>query len=98
MAIKKLHVASGDAAKLDDILCFAIYSANLTVNQLYKPLLDELGLTYPQYLVLVALYEQDNQTVGNLGDKLFLKLEYVNSSAQANGRRGLSDTSARPGG
>jgi hypothetical protein len=52
MAIKKLHVASGDAAKLDDILCFAIYSANLTVNRLYKPLLDELGLTYPQYLVL----------------------------------------------
>ena len=72
MAIKKLHVASGDAAKLDDILCFAIYSANLTVNRLYKPLLDELGLTYPQYLVLVVLYEQDNQTVGNLGDKLFL--------------------------
>jgi DNA-binding MarR family transcriptional regulator len=72
MAIKKLHVASGDAAKLEDILCFAIYSANLAVNRVYKPLLDELGLTYPQYLVLIALYEHDNQTVGNLGDKLFL--------------------------
>jgi DNA-binding MarR family transcriptional regulator len=72
MAIKKLDAASGDAAKLEDILCFAIYSANLAVNRVYKPLLDELGLTYPQYLVLIALYEQDNQTVGDLGDKLFL--------------------------
>jgi MarR family transcriptional regulator, organic hydroperoxide resistance regulator len=72
MVIKKLHVASSDEAKLGDILCFAIYSANLAVNRVYKPLLDELGLTYPQFLVLIALHEQDNQTVGNLADKLFL--------------------------
>lgn len=58
--------------KLDDFLCFAIYSTNLAVNRVYKPLLDELGLTYPQYIVLIALYEEDNQTVGGLGDKLFL--------------------------
>jgi DNA-binding MarR family transcriptional regulator len=58
--------------KLDDFLCFAIYSTNLAVNRVYKPLLDELGLTYPQYIVLIALYDQDNQTVGGLGDKLFL--------------------------
>jgi len=61
-----------DATKLDDFLCFAIYSANLAMNRLNKPVLDELGLTYPQYIVLVALYEQDDQTVGGLGDKLFL--------------------------
>jgi MarR family transcriptional regulator, organic hydroperoxide resistance regulator len=98
MAIKKLHVASGDAAKLDDILCFAIYSANLTVNRLYKPLLDELGLTYPQYLVLVALYEQDNQTVGNLGDKLFLDsstltplLKRMEGAGYLTRQRGLED-------
>jgi MarR family transcriptional regulator, organic hydroperoxide resistance regulator len=72
MATDKLHAASGNSAKLDDFLCFAIYSANLAVNRFYKPLLDELGLTYPQYLVLVALYEQDDQTVGHLADKLFL--------------------------
>jgi len=62
----------GEAQNLDDFLCFAIYSANLAVNRLNKPVLDELGLTYLQYLVLVALYEQDGQTVGGLGDKLFL--------------------------
>jgi MarR family transcriptional regulator, organic hydroperoxide resistance regulator len=53
-------------------LCFAIYSANLAINRAYKPVLVELGLTYPQYLVLAALYEQDDQTVSSLGDKLFL--------------------------
>jgi DNA-binding MarR family transcriptional regulator len=57
---------------LDDFLCFAVYSANLAMNRLNKPVLDELGLTYPQYLVLVVLYEQDDQTVSALGDKLFL--------------------------
>ena len=68
----KQRPATGDAARLEDFLCFAMYSANLAVNRLYKPLLDKLGLTYPQYLVLAALYDEDNQTVGNLGDKLFL--------------------------
>jgi DNA-binding MarR family transcriptional regulator len=58
--------------KLDDFLCFAIYSTNLAVNRVYKPLLDQLGLTYPQYIVLIALYDEDDQTVGGLGDKLFL--------------------------
>jgi|SRR6476646_3167769 MarR family transcriptional regulator, organic hydroperoxide resistance regulator len=72
MAMEKHHVATGEAAKLDDILCFAIYSTNLAVNRVYKPLLDKLGLTYPQFLVLVALYKQDDQTVGDLGTQLFL--------------------------
>jgi MarR family transcriptional regulator, organic hydroperoxide resistance regulator len=70
--MEKHHVPTGEAAKLDDILCFAIYSANLAVNRVYKPLLDKLGLTYPQFLVLVALYKQDDQTVGDLGNQLFL--------------------------
>jgi DNA-binding MarR family transcriptional regulator len=61
-----------EAQNLDDFLCFAIYSTNLAVNRLNKPVLDELGLTYLQYIVLVALYERDDQTVGGLGDKLFL--------------------------
>src|SRR5215468_7823129 len=71
-ARQKHNATSGEAAKLSEFLCFAMYSANLAVNRLYKPLLDKLGLTYPQYLVLAALYDEDNQTVGNLGDKLFL--------------------------
>jgi MarR family transcriptional regulator, organic hydroperoxide resistance regulator len=60
------------AEYIDDFLCFAVYSANLAVNRLNKPWLDELGLTYLQYIVLVALYEKDGQTVGGLGEKLFL--------------------------
>lgn len=58
---------------LDNQLCFAIYSAGLAFNRLYKPLLDAMGLTYPQYLVMLALWEKDGQTVGALGDRLFLE-------------------------
>ena len=69
---QKQPASPEESTKLDDFLCFAIYSTNLAVNRLNKPVLDELGLTYLQYIVLVALYEQDDQTVGGLGDKLFL--------------------------
>ena len=57
-------VAAERLPKLDDYLCFAVYSANLPLHRLLKPLLDEVGLTYPQYLVLIALYDDDHQTVG----------------------------------
>ena len=70
--IKSRPSARGEDPKLDDFLCFAVYSANLAMNRVYKSVLDELGLTYPQYIVLVSLYEQDDQTVSSLGDKLFL--------------------------
>ena len=59
--------------RLADFLCFAIYSANLAFGRAYKPILEELGLTYPQYVTIVALWETDNQTVGTLGEKLFLE-------------------------
>ena len=59
--------------KLDDFLCFAVYSASHAFNRLYKPLLDELGLTYPQYLVMVTLWERDDRTVGEIGERLFLE-------------------------
>jgi DNA-binding MarR family transcriptional regulator len=59
--------------KLADFLCFAIYSANLAYGRAYKPILEELGLTYTQYIAIVALWEQDNQTVSSLGEKLFLE-------------------------
>jgi MarR family transcriptional regulator, organic hydroperoxide resistance regulator len=59
--------------RLADFLCFAIYSANLAYGRAYKPILEELGLTYPQYITIVALWEEDNQTVGSLGEKLFLE-------------------------
>lgn len=58
---------------LDDFLCFAIYSANLAFGRAYRPILEAHGLTYTQYVALVALWEQDDQTVGALGEKLFLE-------------------------
>jgi MarR family transcriptional regulator, organic hydroperoxide resistance regulator len=69
------HAPAGTASvpELDDFLCFAIYSAGHAFNRVYQPLLEELGLTYPQYLVMVSLWAKDDQTVGALGDKLFLE-------------------------
>lgn len=61
------------APEPDDFICFAIYSVGHAFNQVYKPLLDELGLTYPQYLVMVALWARDDRTVGGLGSTLFLE-------------------------
>ena len=57
---------------LDRQLCFALYSASLATTRLYKPLLEPLGLTYPQYLVLMVLWQRDGQAVGELGERLFL--------------------------
>ena len=59
--------------QLPNYLCFAVYSANLAFGRAYKPILDALGLTYTQYIALVALGDEDDQTVGALGDKLFLE-------------------------
>ena len=57
---------------LDNQLCFALYSASLAMTKLYKPVLAPLGLTYPQYLTLLALWERDGQGVSELGEHLFL--------------------------
>ena len=62
-----------DQLKLDTFICFAVYTAGHALNRVYKPLLDTLGLTYPQYLTMVSLWEQDGQTVGGLGEKPFLE-------------------------
>jgi MarR family transcriptional regulator, organic hydroperoxide resistance regulator len=58
---------------LREFLCFAVYSANHAFNRVYQPLLKKFGLTYPQFLVLIALWERDAQTVGVLGERLFLQ-------------------------
>jgi DNA-binding MarR family transcriptional regulator len=57
---------------LDNQLCFALYSASLAMTKLYKPLLDEMGITYPQYLVLLVLWEGDGIAVSALGQRLSL--------------------------
>ncbi len=58
---------------LGDFLCFAIYSANLAFGRAYRKGLEDLGLTYPQWIAIVALWEQDGQTVSELGEKMFLE-------------------------
>lgn len=58
---------------LEQLLCFSVYSTGHAFNKVYKPLLDQLGLTYPQYLVMVTLWESDDQRVGAIGEKLFLE-------------------------
>jgi DNA-binding MarR family transcriptional regulator len=60
-------------ARLSDFLCFAIYSANLAYGKAYRPILEQLGLTYTQYITLICLHEQDQQSVSELGAKLFLE-------------------------
>lgn len=58
---------------LEDQLCYAVYSAGIAIQRAYKPLLDELGLTYPQYLVLNVLWLQDGRTVGEIAEHLALE-------------------------
>jgi MarR family transcriptional regulator, organic hydroperoxide resistance regulator len=59
--------------KLDNFLCLAVYSASHAFNRVYRRLLHDLGLTYPQYIVMVALWEQEEQSVGEIGSKLGLE-------------------------
>ncbi|MGZ5195391.1 MAG: MarR family winged helix-turn-helix transcriptional regulator [Ramlibacter sp.] len=66
------RIESDPALLLDNQLCFALYSTSLAMTKLYKPLLGELGLTYPQYLVMLVLWEQDGPMVSELGDRLYL--------------------------
>lgn len=64
--------AGRDPLHLDQQFCFAVYSTAHALNRAYKPLLDRLGITYPQYLVLLVLWESDDRSVGEIGEKLLL--------------------------
>jgi MarR family transcriptional regulator, organic hydroperoxide resistance regulator len=78
MSSRNVRSASNAAApaewmqRLDQQLCFALYSSSLVMTKLYKPVLSALGLTYPQYLVLLVLWEADGVGVNDLGARLFL--------------------------
>lgn len=73
-SISPTNAQDGAASpRLADFLCFAVYSANLAFGRAYKPILEELGLTYTQYIAIVSLWEEDNQTVRGLGETLFLE-------------------------
>jgi DNA-binding MarR family transcriptional regulator len=60
------------ALKLDNQLCFALYSTSLAMTKVYKPLLAKLGMTYPQYLVMLVLWENDGLMVSRIGERLYL--------------------------
>ncbi|MFC3125947.1 MarR family winged helix-turn-helix transcriptional regulator [Pseudoroseomonas globiformis] len=66
-------MSARDDLSLDNFLCFAIHSTAHAIQRANKPLLEKLGLTYPQYLVMVVLWAEDGQTVGAIGERLFLE-------------------------
>lgn len=74
---------------VDDQLCFALYSATHAIQGLYRPLLSDLGLTYPQYLVLLVLWERDGLPVSEIGDRLFLNSATLTPLLKRMGTAGL---------
>jgi len=82
---------------LHDQLCYAIYSTGIAIQRAYKPLLDGLGLTYPQYLVLNVLWAQDEQAVGRLADQLALESSTLTPLLKRLEAAGMVRRSRNPG-
>jgi DNA-binding MarR family transcriptional regulator len=76
-AVEHVGDAASPAGRLDDQLCFALYSATNAVTRVYRPLLSEIGLTYSQYLVMLILWEQRSQQMGEIADRLRLATHAV---------------------
>lgn len=76
---------------LDQQICFTLYRLNMAVNRSYKPLLDELGITYPQYLVLNALGEEDGRSIGAIAQRLALESSTVTPLVKRMEDAGLLD-------
>ncbi len=74
---------------LDDQICFTLYSASMAVTRMYKPMLDRMGVTYPQYLVLTVLGERDGQTIGAIAGRLALESSTVTPPAKRLEQAGL---------
>jgi DNA-binding MarR family transcriptional regulator len=70
---RKDETATEIPMELQDFLCFHIYSTSHAFSRVYQPLLKDLNLTYPQFIVMILLWEQDGQSVGELGQKLLLQ-------------------------
>lgn len=75
--------------KLDNQVCFRLYTASRLVTQAYRPLLEPLGLTYPQYLVMLTLWERDNQLVGDISHRLMLDTNTLTPLLQRIEKEGL---------
>lgn len=78
-----------DELKLDNQICFRLYSASRLITQAYTPMLTELGITYPQYLVLMVLWEKDNQPVNDIAHRLILETNTVTPLIQRMEKQGL---------
>lgn len=65
-------MVNDDVLKLENQLCFSIYAASRAITKIYRPYLDKLGITYPQYLVMLILWENGTMTLRDLGNKLYL--------------------------
>ena len=82
--------------RLDNQICFAVYSTAHAFNRVYKPLLDRLGLTYPQYLVMLVLWEGDGVPVKDIGERLFLDSGTLTPPGSPVAPSGLFPAAPRP--
>ena len=74
---------------LENQLCFPIYATSRMITRLYQPLLDVIDLTYPQYLVMLVMWEQDHLSIGQLGNKLFLNTNTLTPLVKKMEQKGL---------
>ena len=74
---------------LDEQICFTLYSTSMAVTRMYKPMLDAMGITYPQYLVLSALDEEDGMTIGAIADRLALESSTITPPVKRMEQAGL---------
>ncbi|MEM9655710.1 MAG: MarR family winged helix-turn-helix transcriptional regulator [Actinomycetota bacterium] len=82
--------------RLGDQLCFALYAATNAVTRTYRPLLDDIGITYPQYLVLLVLWEHRRETIGGIGNHLHLPAHAISPIIDRLEARGLVERSTDP--
>ena len=74
---------------LDQQICFSLYATSMAVTRMYKPMLDAMGITYPQYLVLAALGEEDGLTIGAIATRLFLESSTITPPVKRMEQAGL---------
>ncbi len=89
--------APADLLRLDNQLCFALYAATRAITKTYREKLEPIGLTYPQYLVLLVLWEREDVTVSEIGQKLFLELGNAHAADQAARGHAACESEARYG-
>jgi DNA-binding MarR family transcriptional regulator len=78
------------------MLCFSLYGASIAINRAYKPLLDDLGITYPQYLVLMVLWERGEETIGGIAERLALESSTITPLVKRLEQSGLVERRRNP--